>query len=182
VYLGLALVVAPPDGGPVDNEIVLVDDAGAVIARHRKWFLSPGEAAVPGEPHVAIAASPFGTLAAAICSEFSRHRLLAESGRAGADLLLDPSSEWEPLSTSVAITRAVENGASLVKATRGAPSVATDATGRVLAWADPSPRADNVMVADVPVRGTRTVYSAIGDAFACACAAALLLLAVRGRS
>jgi apolipoprotein N-acyltransferase len=84
-----------------------------------------------------------------------------------------------------ATLRAIENGFALVRPTETGQSVAVDAKGRVLAAADYWATEAVTMVVDVPTRGVATLYVALGDALAYACAAGLAALiglaAVRGR-
>lgn len=58
-----------------------------------------------------------------------------------------PTGEW------VSIVRAADNGISL----------ASDPYGRLLAQVDPFDAGHRLLVAQVPVGGVATVYSAIGD-------------------
>ena len=98
--------------------------------------------------------------------------------------MLDPSWDWraiDPLHTEMAVARAVENGFSLVRQAAEGLSVAVDYQGRVLAAMDHFRTEDRMLIADVPVRGARTLYAACGDWLAWLCAAALPLLALTGR-
>jgi apolipoprotein N-acyltransferase len=76
----------------------------------------------------------------------------------------------------LAIYRAIENGVSLLRPARWADSVATDPYGRVLALMDHFATEDRRMMAWLPVRGVRTVYSQVGDAFAWACVAGFIAI------
>jgi hypothetical protein len=81
---------------------------------------------------------------------------------------------------AMAAFRAIENGVSLV---RPGISSAIDPWGRVLGVADSFAQGDGTLTAQVPVRGVRTLYPAIGDLFAWLCVAGLVVglgAAVRG--
>jgi apolipoprotein N-acyltransferase len=55
----------------------------------------------------------------------------------------------------------------------------------VLATQDTTPGRQHMMMADLPTRGTRTLYNVIGDVFAWLCVAAVVCLgalAIRGRA
>lgn len=111
--------------------------------------------------------TPYGRLATVICFDASFPGLVRQAGRAGADILLVPSSDWEPVTDALGqqvVLRAVENGMSLVRTTRQGTSLAVDHQGRVLgqdaSWyrADPAGTEHTLTVA-VPVRGVRTPYA-----------------------
>ena len=104
-------------------------------------------------------------------------QFVRQAGKAGTDIMLVPASDWEPikhLHHAMAVFRAVENGASLVRATRWGNSTAVDSFGRTLAIMDSFSSAQNMMVAEVPISGVRTIYSKLGDWFAWLCIAGLL--------
>jgi apolipoprotein N-acyltransferase len=73
-----------------------------------------------------------------------------------------------------AVFRAVENGASMLRAARWGLSSAVDPLGRTLATMDDSLAAQKVMVAQLPTKGVVTIYSRIGDLFAWLCIIGLL--------
>jgi apolipoprotein N-acyltransferase len=98
--------------------------------------------------------------------------------------MLDPSWDWralDPLHTDMAVARAVENGFSLVRQTPEGLSVAVDHQGRVLAAMDHFRTAERTLIADVPARGERTLYAALGDWLAWLCVLALPALALAKR-
>jgi apolipoprotein N-acyltransferase len=80
--------------------------------------------------------------------------------------------------------RGIEQGATLVRHPGNGLSVATDCQGRILAGMDHSQTSgDRPMVAEVPTRGVRTIYSRVGDAFswlALFAPAGLTVTAIRG--
>jgi apolipoprotein N-acyltransferase len=102
---------------------------------------------------------------------------LAQAGRLGTDLLLDPSNDWkaiDPWHTRMASFRAIEQGFNLVRHTSQGLSAAFDYQGRQLASMDHYVTTDRVLVAQVATRGARTVYALLGDWFAWACLAGLV--------
>jgi apolipoprotein N-acyltransferase len=74
----------------------------------------------------------------------------------------------------MAVFRALENGVSMVRPARRGVPAAVDPYGRTLAIMDESVAEQLVMVAQVPVRGVRTIYAGIGDLFTWLCAAGLV--------
>jgi apolipoprotein N-acyltransferase len=74
--------------------------------------------------------------------------------------------------------RAVENGMALVRPTRKGITLATDSLGRTVGQkSDYFTGDDHTLVTSVPIQGRSTIYAVIGDVFAYACAAGLVLIA-----
>lgn len=172
IYLLIAPYAEPP-GERFINKSVMLGPDGQVVWEYWKNNANLMEYTVRGDGRMAFAKTPFGRIASAICWDMDFPQYAAQAGRAGADILLVPAADWrqiEPLHTHMAVMRAVENGASLVRHTRAGLSGAYDHQGRPLAALDDYvTTTDRTMVAQVPIHGVRTVYSAIGDAFAWTC-------------
>jgi apolipoprotein N-acyltransferase len=125
--------------------------------------------------------TPFGRLSSIICYDGDFPQLLAQGGALGADVILDPSNDWQaidPWHTQMASFRAIEQGVNLIRQTSHGLSAAYDYQGRRLAAMDHFHAADYAMVSQVPTRGVRTIYSRLGDWFAWVCLAGLVLLVV----
>ncbi len=69
-----------------------------------------------------------------------------------------------------AVARAIENGFSLFRQAPHGLSIAVDPQGRVRGAMDHFGTNDRILVADVPTRGVRTLYTAAGDWPAWVCA------------
>jgi apolipoprotein N-acyltransferase len=110
-------------------------------------------------------------------------QFIRQAGKSGADILLVPASDWETikyLHSGMAEFRAIENGTSLVRATRWGLSIATDPFGRTSAATDSFSAMQDVMVAQIPVEGVSTLYTRLGNWFAWACLIGLLGFVVWG--
>lgn len=184
IHLGMSLATATPGAGDraagfYENQLVLLDPDGRVVTRYHKARPVPGDPEKGADAHLPIVDVPFGRLAGAICLDGDFPSLIREAGRGRADILIVPSSDWraiDPIHTRMALVRAIENGCSLVRQTNLGLSAAVDAKGRPLAAVDYFRATRCVMVAQVPMKGVRTLYSLIGDAFAWASVVALPLL------
>ncbi len=175
VYLDLGVGVLlqhPSSSGMSLDRTILIDPSGSVVWRYEKIHLVPGaetSMVVPGPDQVPSVQTPYGRLANVICFDADFPATLRQAGQAGADILLVPSNDWreiDPIHTQMITLRAIENGFALVRPTSHGLSVTVDAQGRVLAASDYYASDPQVMVADVPVHGVRTIYAAIGDLFA----------------
>ncbi|MDD5564618.1 MAG: hypothetical protein PHQ91_12975 [Thermoanaerobaculaceae bacterium] len=189
IYLGMAYAAWRRGAArPLENTLILIDPRGEVSWRFLKAVPVPGpEAAVsaPGNGRLKVVATPFGRLSGVVCFDMDFPRLLAQAGGLGVDILLVPSGDWraiDPFHTDMARYRAIEQGFNMVRQVNRGLSVAADYQGRVVAAMDHFATEDRDLVAQVPTRGARTLYSRIGDAFAWACAAgALVLIALASR-
>jgi apolipoprotein N-acyltransferase len=180
IYLGLALASWHLESTPpLENKIVLIQPDGTPAWEFFKAHPVPGgEAAISrrGDGKLRALDTPYGRLSSVICFDADFPQLLAQAGRLKTDLLLDPSNDWkaiDPWHTRMASFRAVEQGFNLVRHTSQGLSAAFDYQGRQLAAMDHYLAADRVLVAQVPIHGTRTVYSLLGDWFAWLCLAGL---------
>lgn len=190
IYLFMAMATITPGERLAQNKVVAIDPTGAVRSSYLKSRPTPAEASVRGEGRVQVMDTPYGRLAWAICYDFDYVGLIRQAGRAGADILLNPSWDsrgMDPMHTHMSAYRAVENGAALIRATNDGLSMAVDSQGRVLAAMDDygSEEPVKAMVVDLPVRGATTPYARFGDWMAWACVALLAGLAafgVRGRA
>jgi apolipoprotein N-acyltransferase len=108
----------------------------------------------------------YGRLVAAICYDTDFPRLMIQAGAQRADVVLSPAGDWraiDPRHTEIASFRAIEQGFNLVRQSNGGLSAAYDYQGRRLASMDEYQSTDLTLIAQVPSRGVRTIYSRLGD-------------------
>jgi apolipoprotein N-acyltransferase len=174
IYLQIGVVHLLPTAVTPVSEIraILVDPRGAVRWDYLKTSTPLGDGNVPGPGVLPTVDTPFGRLSTVICFDAGFPGLVRQAGRAGADILLVPSSDWEQVTGALAeqaTLRAVENGVSMVRPARNGISVAVDSHGRVLSrddsWFTGDPRTtEQTMIVSVPVNGGRTPYAVLfGD-------------------
>jgi apolipoprotein N-acyltransferase len=180
VYLGMASgVYDPGKEKPLENKIILFDPQGEVAFEYWKAIPVPGPSEATqqvDDGRIHVVDSPYGRLASAICYDMDFPNHLQQAGRHGADIILVPSSDWseiDPWHTHMARFRAVEQGVNMVRHTSYGLSLAADYQGRTLAAMDHYNSENRALVAMVPTRGVRTIYSRVGDLFAWLCAAGL---------
>lgn len=161
------------------NETHLIDPSGKLLWSYQKTYPVPGmEPVPPGNTPVPIVQSPFGRLTNVICFDADFPAL----ARVDADIMIVPGYDWPEIgrvhTLKMASLRAIENGYSLIRQDFFGQSAAFDPLGNLLATQDTTSRARHLMMVDVPVRGSRTIYNVIGDLFAWLCAAAIFVLVV----
>jgi apolipoprotein N-acyltransferase len=187
------------------NTIFLLDPQGRLVGRYDKQFLVPFSeyfpfrridllrrrfervrTFTPGEPTAPLPtrAGPAGILT---CNEAMLPEVAAARVAAGAALLVNPSNDtWIPSHRfaehlfDIVRLRAVEQRRFLVRASTSGPSATIDPWGRIQTRSEPFSKA--VLRGRVAARSDRTVYGRIGDAFAFACAAGVVVALVATRS
>jgi apolipoprotein N-acyltransferase len=187
VILGMSMAEWTPGAThPLANKMVMMEPDGTVAWEYQKARPTPGpEMAMSSVSDGKLRAldTPYGRLTAAICYDMDFHPLLAQAGKMRADMILSPASDWraiDPRHTEIASYRAIEQGANLLRAAKFGRSAAYDYEGHVLAQMDEYQASELTLVAQVPVRGVRTVYSMLGDWFAWVCVVGFGMLVVMG--
>jgi apolipoprotein N-acyltransferase len=182
VYLAMGMgTIHPDDRWPFENKLVLIDPAGAIVSTHVKTRPVMGwEANVMKRGHepISIAATGDGRLAGAICFEADFPELIRRAGQGRADLLILAVNDWKAIKEAhfhMHVFRAIENGVTLVRGAASGLSGAVDPWGRVLAMSDFFAEGDRTMVAQIPMTRVPTLYARVGDLFAWACVAGLVL-------
>ena len=172
IYLQIAYIAirAAEEFPLVENRAVLVEPSGTVAWRYDKSKPVPGDGHLPGPGIIPTVDTPFGRWATIICFDADFPSLVRQVGRARADVLLVPSSDWQTVAETharMATFRALENGVALVRPTRQGVSLAVDHQGRSLGYkADYFVADTQTMVTSVPTRGVGTLYARIGDSVA----------------
>jgi len=183
IYLQVGLVsLLPTDRYPaVEDRAILLDPAGTLVWDYPKATQTLDDGNRPGPGIVPTVDTPYGRLATVICFDADFPGLVRQAGKARADILLVPSSDWREVAevhSRMAVFRAVENGVALVRPTRQGTSLASDHQGRLLGYKrDYFVGADHTMVVNVPTQGTPTLYARLGDGVGWLCVLGLLALA-----
>lgn len=169
IYLEMGLISILPtvDFPNNENHSVLFGPDGELLWDYQKSSMVPGDGNQPGPGVVPVVDTLYGKLAVVICFDADFPALVRQAGQAGADILLVPSSDWEPIAQAhadMAVLRAVENGLAVVRPTRRGFSSVIDPHGRALAFgADYFQGEVPPLMATVPTEGNSTVYTAVGD-------------------
>ena len=124
--------------------------------------------------------SPYGRLSTAICNDNHFPSLIRQAGQKGVDIMMTPYSAIPSLGSMdyvTAVTRSIENGFSLVRATGNGASNISDYEGRVLGSQDYYTTTTGILISSVPTRGVTTIYSRVGDLFAYLCVTGLIFIA-----
>ncbi len=174
IYLLMTLWAIPEDFPKhlVENKIIVINPAGTQQLIYFKSNPVPVEPIVKGDGHIPVLQTAYGKIAVAICFDDAFPNFIRQAGKNEVELMFIPANDWkevDPIHTRMAITRAIENGFSLVRPAGQGLSAVTDNRGRILSSMDFFTSSEQIMYADVPVNHSNTVYSHIGDLFAWAC-------------
>lgn len=154
------------------NKYLMVDSLGRISFSYLKHQPVPGEPAIKGtEPFRTINVSG-SQVSGSICYDYDFPYIARANAKAGADIVALPSSDWrgiDPLHTKMAALRAIEQGHSILRSTRFGLSAAITPYGEMTAQMSSYDHNNKVMHATLPVKGIKTLYGFIGDAFIYLC-------------
>jgi apolipoprotein N-acyltransferase len=130
--------------------------------------------------------TPYGKISSVICLDMEYPDFMRLAGKQGVDIMLSgaidgtASSNGNPLHSIMASYRTIEEGFSLGRAGFYGQNIAADYQGRILGAANHYTAGDRTVVAHLPTKGARTLYSVLGDFFPWLCGGALLALVITG--
>jgi apolipoprotein N-acyltransferase len=174
IYLAISYGVLSQKGKG-ENRCLLINDKGHVEINYLKHNLVVGESYFmkKGPGGVSVVDTPYGRIGITICRDLEFPAYVREAGRKKADIVLSPAFDFPkgitPSNTYSQMLRTIENGFSLVRAVSNGLSVAVDYHGRILSSMNYFTTSNEIMYADVPRKGTRTIYTCIGDILAWLC-------------
>jgi len=183
IYLGLPMGVVKRKGQKhlLENKVVWIDPAGQILSNYIKSYTAPWETSSNPIKKISTFKTDFGTAGSVICFDMDFPSLVHQSARNHVEFMLVPSYDWRgiaPFHSYMAVFRAVENGFSLVRAAGDSGmSISSDPYGRVLSSLDNQSSSDKIMVVDLPIYNTKTLYPFIGDLFAWLSIIGLVILA-----
>jgi apolipoprotein N-acyltransferase len=175
-YLFVGYLVATPSGRRIEVATIAPDGTflGTYGKNHPVGFL--GETSVTRGTYPTHA-TPFGVLGALICADIDFTDTPRALARRGAKIIAVPSADWPEISTKhyvLAVFRALETGAALVKSEHARDSVVVDGFGAIAASAITPDGSAAVLVADVAVRSGVPLAARWGDWVGWLCVGALV--------
>ena len=162
----------------VENKSVMITPSGEIAYQYVKANLLIGweeEHAIHGPRNIQTIDTPYGKLTSVICLDMDFPSFMRQAGQQSVDIVLSgaidgtPASKGNPLHSVMASYRAIESGFSLARGGYYAQSVAVDYQGNILGRNDYYTANDRTLVVHLPVKGTPTVYSNLGDFFPWLC-------------
>ncbi len=175
-YLVVGYLVETPRGSR--NEALMVAPDGAFLGTYGKshpvTFL--GGTSVSRGPYTAYA-TPLGSVGTIICADMDFTDTPRELARSGAKVLAVPSADWPAIARThyvLAVFRALETGAAVVKSEFSRDSAIADASGNLVASAVTKQESAAVLVGDVRLRDGTPLAARLGDWVGWLCAAGLV--------
>jgi apolipoprotein N-acyltransferase len=167
IYLAMPTFTLYPDSDrQAENVLIVVAPDGEPAIEHVKYGGNVFEGTLKGSGEIVAVDTPYGKLSGIICWDTNYPGIVRQVGEQRGDILLSPAKEWpgiNPLHAEMAVFRAIENGVAVVRQADEGLSIVVDAYGRTLASGEGLVGTGNYLVAEVPVRGTQTLYALIGD-------------------
>ncbi len=181
LYFFPSLLVLGDHEGPDRNKVLAIRPDGAIEYTHYKGR-NPNAGMYFGDSLETID-TPYGRIASPICYEMEFHRLIAQAGRKGVDILIvpgdEPSRDNAVVHTEISLFRGIENGCSVLRTTLEGLTMGMDRQGRVLSSLNYYNTLEHrSVITELPVKGARTPYSILGDWFAYLCAGMLVFMAL----
>lgn len=170
----VAAYIVPISVSPLqyENKFLLIMPDGKIAYSYHKHEPVPGEPAIKGKERIQTVALDQMKAGGAICYDYDFPYLAAEWGRLGTDLVALPSSDWrgiDPIHTQMAACRAIEQGQSVLRSTRFGLSAAITPYGQMVAMMSSFDSNDRIMIAHLPQKRVKTLYSKTGDVLVYAC-------------
>ncbi|WP_297801055.1 nitrilase-related carbon-nitrogen hydrolase [uncultured Brevundimonas sp.] len=183
VWIFAAMAVMHEGNPLAENVIVVIDDQGRIHDRYLKSHPTPGEASIKGDAKLSYVDTQYGRISWAICYDFDYTELLAQAGRAGVDILINPS--WDspgmtPLHSKMATFRSLENGAYMVRVVNDGLNIVSDPRGLSVFEQQTRRGQDALWTVDLPTKGTAAIYPWLQSAIGWIAGLALLALALAG--
>ena len=184
IYLLMTLWSVPDDFPKhlVENKMIIIDQEGQIRSLYVKNNPVPGaEPIIKGTTPMPFLKTSYGKIAAAICYDGDFPNFIRTAGKNKTEIMFLPANDWkaiDPIHTRMAMTRAIENGFSLIHPAGQGLSVATDNRGRIISSMDYFKTDEQIMYADVPAQHIFTLYPLVGDLFAWLCIAGFITFLV----
>ncbi len=162
-----------------ENKFQFFNPDGTIEFEYFKHQPVPGEPAVKGTGPQRTRRVAGSNIGGAICYDYDFPYLAKGNKDAGADIVAIPSSDWrgiDPLHSKMAAFRAIEQGHSILRSTRFGLSAAITPYGEMTSKMSSFDHNNKIMMAHMPAKSIRTVYSYIGDILVYLCIAYLLIM------
>lgn len=134
---------------------------------------------------IPVVNTPYGNIGISICRDMSFSPYDRQAGKKHVDIMLSSAFDFPRGKGHRYLMRAIENGFSFVRLTYNGVTFTADYHGSILASKDYFGTSNEIMYADVPIKGKKTIYSIIGDVFAWLCVlglGAFVVLSIKGRA
>ncbi len=162
-----------------ENKFQFFNPDGSIEYEYFKHEPVAGEPCVKGISPARVSQVAGSVVGGAICYDYDYPYLAKGNQKAGADIVALPSSDWrgiDPLHSKMAAFRAIEQGHSILRSTRLGLSAAITPYGEMSSQMSSFDQNNKIMMAQLPAKSIRTLYSCVGDILVYLCIVYLLFL------
>lgn len=164
-----------------ENKYLMYLPDGSLGYSYNKHEPVPGEPSIKGKEVIKAIPVDGIKIGGAICYDYDFPYLAKAFGKANADIVALPSSDWrgiDPIHTKMAAVRAIEQGHSVLRSTRFGLSAAISPIGELVSQQSSWDHNDKIMLSHLPDKDVVTLYSLIGDLFIYLCIIFIVLFFV----
>ena len=165
VYFAPSVLRFHYDSGYAENKIIMITPEGKIDHEYEKtisWYPTKSDGIIK------TIDTPYGRIGSVICFDADFSKFLRQAAKKNVDILINPKFDTQMISpghTFSGLIRGVEGGYSMISQVNEGISIASDFRGNVLAYQDFFTTEDKTMIADLPIKGRRTLYTYLGDWF-----------------
>jgi apolipoprotein N-acyltransferase len=182
IYLAMPTMTFFADSDrKVENVLFVAGPDGNIVYEHVKYGGNLLEGTLKGSGEIQSIDTAYGRLSGIICWDTNYPNIVRQVGEQKADILLPPSKDWDginPMHAEMAVFRAIENGAAVIRQTDEGMSIVVDGYGRTLATGEGLADSGNYLLAEVPTSSPTTLYPVVGDVVGIISTVGLLVVAV----
>ena len=157
----------------IENKVLTINPQGRIVNTYFKNIPVGGvEPCFPGDGSIPLIPNEYANISPVICYDADFPQLLRQVGQQDTELLIVPSGDWDaisPIHSYMAITRAIENGVSILRPVSKGLTIAADPYGQIIHQDDYFEDDQHTMLAEITPQKVNTIYAQIGDAFVYAC-------------
>ncbi len=181
IYLAIPTFTAFPESDQTwENVLYVAGPDGSIVIEHVKYGGNILEGTVKGSGEIQAVETAYGRLSGIICWDTNYPNIVRQVGEQQADILLSPAKEWDginPMHAEMAVFRAIENGAAVIRQADEGLSIVVDGYGRTLASGEGLADSGNYILTEVPTSSPTTLYPVIGDVVGIVSTVGLIVLA-----
>jgi apolipoprotein N-acyltransferase len=157
------LLIGYSDGE--QNKLLFMDPAGQVLTDYTKTHLTPYERFKRGSGDLKTIQIDGVKVGGMICQDDNYTDLSREYGRKRVGLVADPTADWATIKDAHfqgCILRAIESRYGIVRGAANGISTIISPKGRVLSKQDHYKDGPGILVSEVPIYDTKTLFSRAG--------------------
>ncbi len=151
----------------IGNKVLSIDANGDIRDIYYKNVpVAQIDPSIPGDGIIDVIETPIANFSPIICYDADFPPMMRQTGNSNSDLILVATGDWysiSPYHSKIGAVRSIENGIPMLKTVSNGLSISVDPYGNVLSEDDFFADDDHVMITDIPLHRTKTMYASVGD-------------------